>query len=133
LIKGGILGAAIGYGAYALDLSGGFDWVTYGAVGVVVGLFVGRPVWSHFKDRGSTIWVSIIKAVFGCGVALGIYALVGRVWGGFDLALGDLGERNLVEWQFLLGGGIGALYGAWLEVDDAPAKKAKAKGADAGS
>jgi hypothetical protein len=117
LLKGGVIGAGVGYGAYALGLGGVMHWVTYGVVGALVGLLCGRPLWSHVRDQSSTMWTAILKAVFGYAVGIGLY--------GFDLAL--LGEtRNLYDWTFVLGGAIGALYGAFVEVDDAPpAAKAK--------
>ena len=124
LIKGAILGGAVGFGAYSLGMSGGFHWLTYGLVGVVVGLFVGRPIWSHMKDPNSTFVVSVLKAVFGYVVGIGLYAIIAKAWGGFDLSIS--GEtRNVYNWQFLCAGVIGALYGIFLEVDDAPAKDAK--------
>ena len=125
-VKGGVFGGGVGYGAYAAGLGGAFNWVTYGVVGVVVGLFVGRPIWSHLRDPKSTAVTSMLKAVFGYGVCIGLYALVAKVWGGFDLALA--GEtRNLYNWQYILGPAIGAVYGGWLEVDDAPASGSKRK------
>ncbi len=127
LIKGAIIGGGIGYGAYAADMTGGFNWLTYGLIGAVIGLLVGRPIWSHLADKSSTAWTSVIKAVFGFGVAVGLYALVAKAWGGFDLTIADE-TRNLYNWQYILGGAIGALYGAWIEMDDAaPAVKADKK------
>ena len=126
LVKGAVIGAGIGYGAYSLGWGGGFNWITYGLVGAFVGLLVGRPIWSHLLDKGSTSWTAILKGLFGFGVGCGLYALVAKAWGGFDLALMD--ETRLVQdWQFVLGGAIGALYGAFVEIDDAPAKPAAAK------
>jgi hypothetical protein len=119
LLKGAVIGAAVGMGAYALDLRGGFNWVTYGVVGVVVGLLVGRPIWSHLRDRSSTIVVSVLKAIVGFGIGAGLYALVAKGWGGFDLTF-EGETRNLIDWQPLLGAAIGAIYGAWVELDDAP-------------
>lgn len=123
LLKGGVIGGAVGYGAYALGLGGAFHWITYGVVGALVGLLVGRPVWSHLLDKGSTSWTAIIKGMFGFGVGVGLYALAAKVWGGFELSLMD--ETRLThDWQFIMGGAIGALYGAFVEVDDAPPPKA---------
>lgn len=119
LVKGAVIGGAVGYGAYALDLRGGFHWLTYGAVGALVGLLVGRPFWSHIRDKGSTAWTAILKGIFGYGVGVGLYALVAKAWGGFDLSIAEE-SRNVIDWQFALGGAIGALYGAFVEVDDAP-------------
>jgi len=126
LIKGAVIGGGLGYGAYAADLGGGFHWVTYGLVGALVGLLVGRPVWSHLLDKKSTVWTALLKGIFGFGVGAGLYALVAKVWGGMDLDL--MGEtRNVYDWPFVLGGAIGALWGAFVEVDDAP-PPADAKG-----
>ncbi len=124
LVKGAVLGGALGYGAYAANLGGGFHWITYGLVGALVGLVVGRPLWSHLRDRSGTIWTPILKALFGFGVGIGIYALVAKVWGGFELSLLEGETRLLQDWQFVLGAGIGGIYGAFIELDDAaPAKK----------
>ena len=122
--KGLIIGGAVGYGAYYLDLGGIFHWITYGVIGALVGLLVGRPVWSHLLDRSSTAWTALIKGIVGYGVGVGLFALAAKVWGGFDLAIADE-TRVLHDWQFVLGGVIGALYGAFVEVDDAPARVAK--------
>jgi hypothetical protein len=122
LVKGLIIGGGIGYGAYYLGLGGVLHWLTYGLVGAAVGLLVGRPFWSHLLDKTSTSWTAILKGIFGFGVGVGLYALVAKVWGGFDLSL--MGETHrLQDWQFVLGGAIGALYGAFVEIDDAPPRR----------
>jgi hypothetical protein len=129
LLKGAVLGAAIGYGAYALGWSGGLHWITYGVVGAIVGLLCGRPLWSHLRDPSSTTWTSILKALFGAGVGVGLFAAARAALGGMELALLDE-TRALHEWPFVLGGAIGALYGAFVEVDDVAAPgKAAAPGA----
>ena len=128
LVKGLIIGAAVGMGAWALDLRGGFHWLTYGLVGAFVGLLVGRPIWSHLRDKHSTSWVSILKALVGYGFAVGVYAIVAKAWGGFSFAFQDE-TRNFYDWQPAFGGAVGALYGAFVEIDDAvPAAGAKASG-----
>jgi hypothetical protein len=132
LVKGLVIGAAVGYGAFALDLDGGFHWVTYGAIGGLVGLLVGRPIWSHLIDKESTTWVSILKAAVGFGIGCGVFALVDRVWGGFALEVGFLAEgtRAFQDWQPIFGGALGAVYGAFVELDDSfDDSKAKAKAA----
>lgn len=127
LVKGGIIGAGLGYGAFAAGLAGGWNWITYGLIGAVVGLLVGRPIWKHLSDRSSTIWTPVLKGIVGFGVAAGLYALAAKVWGGFDVHLEPVtqGKANVVELPFLLGGVIGALYGAFVEVDDAEPKSGK--------
>lgn len=129
LIKGIVLGALVGLGAYAADFRGGMHWVTYGMVGAMVGLFVGRPLWSHLRDKNSTFWVSVVKAIVGFGIGCGLYAIVAKAWGGFDISYQD-DTRNVIDWQPVLGAAIGAIYGAWVELDDgATADDAKGKGA----
>jgi hypothetical protein len=124
LVKGAVIGGGIGFGAYSAGMDGGFHWLTYGVIGAMVGLLVGRPIWSHLLDKSSTMWTSILKAVFGYGVGVGIYAIVGKAWGGFDLTIADE-TRNLTDFQHVFGAVIGALYGAFVEVDDAPPKADK--------
>lgn len=124
LIKGIVIGALIGLGAYQLGWTGGWNWITYGAVGAMVGMLVGRPFWSHLRDKNSTLWVVVLKAMFGYGIGVGIYALVANVWG--DMELSFQGEsRNLYNWQPLFGAAVGGLYGAFVEADDAPAADAR--------
>ena len=134
LLKGLVIGAAVGYGAFALQLDGVFHWVTYGAIGALVGLLVGRPLWSLIFDRNATSVAGVLKAVFGFGVGVGLYALVTKVWGGgprFEVSFLAAGERALQDWTPVLGGAIGALYGAFVEVDDSVGdSKANKKSAD---
>src|SRR6185503_16297920 len=42
IIKGAAIGGGIGYGASQLGLGSGWNFMIYGAVGLMVGLFVGR-------------------------------------------------------------------------------------------
>jgi hypothetical protein len=119
LVKGAVVGGAVGYGAYYVGLGGAFHWITYGVIGALVGLLCGRPLWSHLLDKSSTTWTAILKGIFGFGVGVGLYAIVAKAWGGFELSLMD--ETRLVQdWPFALGGAIGAVYGAFVEVDDKP-------------
>lgn len=125
------MGGLIGYGAFAMDLRGGMHWVTYGMVGALVGFLVGKPFWAHLRAKGGTIFTPLLKAIFGFGIAVGVYALVAKLWGGFDLEIA--GEtRRIYDWQYILGPVIGAIYGAFVELDDAgepqpPAKQLPAK------
>lgn len=127
LVKGGIIGAGLGYGAFTAGLSGGWNWLTYGIIGAVVGLLVGRPVWKHLRDKSSTLWTPVLKVLVGFGVAVGLYALAAKVWGGFTVHLEPLttGAANVVDLPFLLGGVVGAVYGGFVEVDDAEPGAAK--------
>jgi hypothetical protein len=118
ILKGAIIGAALGYGAFALaDATGvGSPWLTYGAVGALVGLVAGRPIWSLLRDKNATAWVSILKAAFGFGVGCGLYAILDRVWNPSALIAGGY---NLFTWPVSVGGAIGAVYGGFVELDDA--------------
>ena len=119
VLKGAVVGGAIGYGAYAAGLDGGFNWLTYAVIGFLVGLFVGRPIWSHIRDRSSTVWTAVLKGIFGVIIGTVLYAIIGKAWGTFDVSLLDE-TRRVHNWQFILGGAIGALYGGFVEIDDAP-------------
>jgi len=129
MLKGLVIGAGVGYGAFALGLDGAFHWITYGAIGALVGFLVGKPIWSLLFDKNATSVIGLLKAIFGFGVGCGLYAVVAKVWGGGpELALTMLSEepRRLQDWQPLLGGAIGAIYGGFVELDDSVDDKSKA-------
>jgi hypothetical protein len=117
-LKGAVIGGAVGYGAYALWQATDFSnaWLTYGVVGLLVGLLVGRPLWSLIKDKSSTTVTAILKAAFGFGVGCGLYALIAKAW---NPSAWNIGGQNVFDWSPTLGGAIGAVYGAFVEVDDA--------------
>jgi hypothetical protein len=98
-------------------VSGALGFAVYGVIGALVGVLGGRPPW-----RQETFWTSLIKAVFGAAVAIGLYwggrKLLGGTHLGFATGLGAP-DVPLVEIPFLLGPAIGAIYGIFVEVDDA--------------
>ena len=117
IIKGAVIGAALGYGAHAAA-EAGFSlgpWLTYGLIGMFVGLVVGKPIWALIRDKNSTSWIAVLKSVFGFGIGCGLYALVTKaisphwVINGYDV----------FTWAPTLGGAIGAVYGGFVELDDA--------------
>lgn len=118
ILKGAIIGGLLGYGAFALADATGFasPWLTYGAVGALVGLIAGRPIWSLLRDKNATAWVSILKAAFGFGVGCGLYALIAKVWSPSAI---EVQGYNVFTWPVTLGGAIGAVYGGFVELDDA--------------
>jgi hypothetical protein len=128
LVKGGVIGAAVGYGVWKLGLpAGALTVVGYAVVGALVGALVGKPLW-----RQETIWTSILKSVFGAGLAIGLYFGARKLLGDTHLAFATgLGapDQPVVDLPFLLGPVIGAIYGAFVEVDDgsggAPAPAAR--------
>ena len=119
ILKGAVIGAGIGYGAFALANATGFanPWLTYGVIGAIVGLIAGRSIWSLIRDKNATSWVGILKAAFGFGIGCGLYALVSRVWNpqGTLMVVG----QNAFTWPVTLGGAIGAVWGGFVELDDA--------------
>jgi len=135
ILKGAVIGAALGYGAHALGQATGFGnpWLTFGLIGALVGLFVGKPIWSLIRDKNATIWISVLKSAFGFGIGCGLYALVARA---IHPVL-EISGYNVFTWSPTLGGAIGALYGGFVELDDAigddksPKKDAKAPSASA--
>ncbi len=118
ILKGAVIGGALGYGGYALGdvpvLSN--PWVLYGLIGAIVGLFVGRPIWSLIKDQNATSVIAILKAAFGFGIGCGLYAIVAKAWNP-SLAISTV--ENVFAWPPTLGGAIGAVYGGFVELDDA--------------
>lgn len=134
ILKGAVIGGGLGYGAFALGEATGFDnpWIVYGLIGAIVGLFVGRPIWSLIRDKESTTWVALLKSAFGFGIGCGLYAVVAKAWNP-TLAISTI--ENVFAWPPTLGGAIGAIYGGFVELDDAmgddkgaaPAKKAEPK------
>ena len=118
LLKGAVIGGGVGYGAYALEQSTHFNnaWLTYGVIGALVGLFVGRPLWSLIKDKNSTTWVAILKGAFGFGVGCGLYALVAKAINPSWVVAEGI---DVFAWPPILGGAIGAVYGGFVELDDA--------------
>ncbi len=119
ILKGAVIGGAVGYGAYALATATGFasPWLTYGAIGALVGLLAGRPIWSLIRDKNATTWVSILKAAFGFGVGCGLYAIIAKAW--HPTAEIMIAGENIFTWPVTLGAAIGAVYGAFVELDDA--------------
>ena len=125
LIKGLVIGGLVGLGAYKLGMTGGWHWLTYGLIGVFIGLLVGRPIWSLARGKDSTVWTAVTKGVAGYIICIILYAIVAKLWGGTDIEF-QSSTRNLYDWQPLFGGIIGALYGAFVEFDDASGGDKKA-------
>ncbi len=128
LIKGGLIGAAFGYGAFRAGIStGGIAIGVYGAVGAVVGLVCGRPLWRH-----DTIWTPILKAVFGFGLGVGV-AFAARKWlGGVHLPVSVIpgsAEHAFPGVPTLMGPAVGIVYGVLVEIDDAIGSDSSKSGA----
>lgn len=118
ILKGAVIGGALGYGVYALGEIPvlGNPWILYGLIGAFVGLFVGRPIWSLIRDKNATSVIAILKSAFGFGIGCGLYALIVKAWGP-ELTISTI--PNVFAWPPTLGGLIGAVYGGFVELDDA--------------
>jgi hypothetical protein len=126
LLKGGVVGAAIGAGAFKLGIGGGvLAIVTYAVVGGLVGILCGKPPW-----RQDTVWTTALKGIFGAAVGCALYWGAGKLFGGLHVGLAaKLGapDRPLMDLPVLIGPLIGAAWGAFVELDDGgSADRAKA-------
>ena len=130
ILKGAVIGCALGYGAFALKEATDFanPWLTYGLIGALVGLVAGRTIWSLLRDKNATAWVSILRAAFGFGVGCGLYAILAKVWTPPEVLVQG---HDIFTWPVTLGGAIGAVYGGFVELDDAIGDDKKA-GAESG-
>ena len=129
LLKGAVVGGAIGWVALKLGVGGGAAaFATYAVIGALVGIVCGKPPW-----RQDTIWTPALKGIVGLGIGIGMYWLAGKVLGGVHIALpaslGVAPERSLAEVPLLLGPVIGAVWGLLIELDDGGKAKAKDAGA----
>jgi len=124
LLKGAILGGAVGYGAQVLGFgSGGLAYLAYAVLGALVGVVGGKPIW-----RQETLWTPALKGLVGAGIAMGLFWVSNKVLGGMKLGFAtSLGapDKPLAEVPMLLGPLIGTIYGIFVEVDDGgPSAKA---------
>jgi hypothetical protein len=128
LLKGGLVGAGVGFVAWKLGIAAGAAaLIAYGVVGAAAGLIAGRPPWKQ-----ETIWTSLLKAIVGFGVGVALFIGARKLLGGAHLAFATgLGapDKPLVEIPFLLGPVIGAIWGILVEVDDGAGSGKNAKGA----
>ena len=118
LLKGAVVGGALGWAAFKLGIAGGAAaFVTYAVIGGLVGMVCGKPPW-----RQDTFWTSALKGLFGLAVGAGLYWVGRKVLGGVHVALpaalGAPPDRPFAELPILLGPLVGALWGGFVEVDD---------------
>jgi hypothetical protein len=126
LLKGAVVGAALGWAALKLGVGGGAAaFLTYALIGGIVGMVCGKPPW-----RQDTFWTSALKGLFGVGVGIGLYVLGRKFLPGAHVslpaALGAPPDRSIAELPILIGPIIGAVLGTFFEVDDGGGAKAAA-------
>jgi hypothetical protein len=124
LIKGAIVGLALGYGATRLGVaSGPLAFATYAAVGFVVGLVGGKAFWRH-----ETLWTPAIKGIVGAVICVGLYWVASKFLGGVQVALpampGVPTDRPLVQLPVAVAPILAVIYGIFVEVDDGERKPA---------
>jgi hypothetical protein len=121
LLKGGVVGAAVGYGAFKLGLGAGASgYLVHGVVGFLVGIVCGKAIW-----RQETLVTPILKGLFGAAIGAGLFWVAGKALGGvrlpFTASLG-MPDEPLSRLPALLAPVIGVLYGLFVEVDDGERK-----------
>jgi hypothetical protein len=123
LIKGIIVGGALGYAATRLGVTGGpLAFATYAIVGFVVGLVGGKAVW-----RQPTLWTPALKGIFGALICVGLYWVSSKFLGGLKLSFTDaLGapDKPVVQVPLVLAPILAVVYGIFVEVDDGERKPA---------
>jgi len=125
ILKGAVVGAAVGLGAAKVGIGGGtLGYVVSGVVGALVGIVCGKAIW-----RQETLFTPLLKGIFGFGIGALLYYGAHKLLGGAHLAFATgLGapDKPLLEVPFLFGPLIGIIWGAFIEVDDSGSGKAKA-------
>jgi hypothetical protein len=125
ILKGAVVGAAVGLGAAKIGIGGGtLGYVVSGVVGALVGIVCGKAIW-----RQETLFTPLLKGLFGFGIGALLYYGAHKLLGGVHLAFATgMGapDKPLLEVPFLFGPLIGMIWGAFIEVDDSGSGKAKA-------
>ena len=126
IIKGAIVGGGIGFAASKVGLGGGVTgYLVYAAIGFVVGVVCGKPIW-----RQETLFTPALKGLFGAAILAGLYWLASKFLGGFVVPFALPAEfadssKPVVQLPQLLGPALAILYGVFIEVDDGGDSKAK--------
>jgi hypothetical protein len=123
IIKGGVVGAAVGFAATRVGFgTGAAAWLVYGLIGFLVGIVCGKAIWRH-----DTLVTPLLKGVFGFLLGMGLYWLAGKTLSGVPAPFTTpyFGPHDKISTiPLLVGPIIGILYGIFVEVDDGERKKA---------
>ena len=122
LVKGLIVGGAVGYGLLRLGwTSGALAYVACAIVGALVGVVAGRAPW-----KAETIWTPVLKMIVGAAIGVGLAALGTHFGPDSEVYVRPL-RTGLDHVPFrsgpILAPIIGVLYGVFVEWDDGGAKK----------
>ncbi|HXU72496.1 MAG TPA: hypothetical protein VN947_24405 [Polyangia bacterium] len=131
LVKGLIVGGAVGYGLLRLGwTSGALAYVACAIVGALVGVVAGRAPW-----KAETIWTPVLKMVVGAGIGVGLAALGMHFGPDSEVFVRPL-HTGLEHVPFrsgpIMAPIIGVLYGVFVEWDDGGAAKKEAAAAKKG-
>jgi len=123
IIKGGVVGAAVGFAATRVGFgTGAAAWLVYGLIGFLVGIVCGKAIWRH-----DTLVTPLLKGIFGFLLGMGLYWLAGKTLSGVPAPFTTpyfSPSDKIAGIPLLLGPVIGILYGIFVEVDDGERKKA---------
>lgn len=116
-LKGGIVGAGVGYGAFRLGLGqGASGYLVHAIIGFLAGVVCGKPLW-----RQETLWTPVVKGLVGAALSGLLYFGAQKLLGSFTMPLpASLGVQGLplVHVPFVFGAVIGIVYGVLVELDD---------------
>jgi len=122
LIKGLVVGGAVGYGLLRLGwVAPVLAYLGCAVVGAVVGVVAGRAPW-----KADTIWTPVLKMIFGAAIGVGLAALGLHFGPGADVFVKPLhAGLDMVPFKSgpILAPIVGVLYGSFVEWDDGGAKK----------
>jgi hypothetical protein len=124
LIKGLVVGGAIGYGLLRLGwVTPAIAYLACAAVGAIVGVVAGRAPW-----QAETIWTPALKMIVGALIGVGLAALGLHFAPNADVPVKAL-QVGLDAVPFrsgpILAPLVGVLYGIFVEVDDGGGKGKK--------
>jgi hypothetical protein len=113
LLKGAVVGGAIGYGLLQLGWTGGvLAYLACAVVGALVGVVAGRAPW-----KAETIWTPVVKMIVGAVIGVGLCAVGFKLLPNPTFHVNQLGNLELHSGP-ILAPLIGILYGIFVEVDD---------------
>jgi hypothetical protein len=123
ILKGGVVGAAVGFAATKVGFgTGAAAWLVYGVIGFLVGIVCGKAIWRH-----DTLVTPLLKGIFGFLLGMGLYWLAGKTLGNVAVPAASplwASTDKLAAIPVLLGPAIGIIYGIFVEVDDGERKRA---------
>ncbi len=123
LIKGLVVGGAIGYGLLRLGwITPAVAYLACAVVGALVGVVAGRAPW-----KAETIWTPVLKMIVGSLIGVGLAALGLHFAPNIDVLVKPLQVGlDVVPFRSgpILAPIVGVLYGIFVEWDDGGAKKA---------